>query len=553
MRGQRDRDRTVPVAAVVGVTSVVILALLATSLVIGYEGRSRAADSEACEAARNVRPSVDVSAWHGDPALAYADVPRFNEEPDAYQTVWMRRLERLTASPDLDPAVSSFMTTLIEPNAPAPIGGKAQMLLWVAQGIPEGAQSRAAVATAAAGLKQDWGFAADTGEPASVLATARVAIALALHGEPLARETLDSLRDELKIGASGRFEDAAPASVEVQALIVQALAMHGGLTDKPTAERALNAAIVQFAASAVTPETISPIYTTLMALRDTGAPPPAVDISLSSEFVGFDGGWFAFAGASAPDPQLTFYMQALGLGAESMNLKWGAVQAGWRSVQGASVAASGVWARISLHCGMSFEGDKRAIEELAMNQLRRDDLIPQDALQVAHLVVASRGELDSRYVSSRLDRLLVSSVEAADWIGAARIVSAANLLDIELSNKLEPPRPLAADSSLELRAVMVLAHYVGNREAEAEAAEKARELRRDGAFAYEPSSPSPDIISTSFLAPTADSASDLEIFKADPYYCESVADLSGDCSATLLALAAAVETEVEVDARSMWW
>lgn len=541
-----------------GAVTVAALAVSAAVLANRPEVVPKSATLTACAVAESTRATVDVSEWASDNAVLYADVPRFNEPPDPYQTIWMHRLETAGIGSQTDSdgtdADEAYLLDLAQGTSATSLGDTASLLYWIAGAVTPTPQSRDVIAAAAQTLLSSDRYASTIGQPATPLSTARVALALSWQDVPVPAAVLDTLADELRVDADNRGGVQSVSDRELQATIIQALVLNDRAPEATLAKAALTAWIDETTSGALTLESLAPLYALVSASRVVGSEAGPGAVTLAPEFEAFDNGWFGVNGSVAPDPQVTYYLHALGLDARPLTLDWGAVEGGWRSIQGPSLAASGIWATISTQCGIDYPASRSETGELLDRELTNEALTPQTAVQLGHLARAADADFDATKATTRLNALHAAASADGDWAGAARAKAAADEMQVTITDPTELPDKPAGPTSVELYASQLLKSTPGATTSHQESQDGAlNALSRDGLYAYTPDTPEPDIISTSYLADRANRDKIVDSFTSGAHICE-VPPRDGKtetCNATLLSLAAAVA--LEGDNRSMWW
>jgi hypothetical protein len=324
--------------------------------------------------------------------------------------------------------------------------------------------------------------------------------------------------------------------------------------DAISVKSALTSWISDTTNSALTLENLAPLYALISASRIAGSEAGPGAVTLAPEFEAFDNGWYGVNGSVAPDPQVTYYLHALGLDARPLTLDWGTVEGGWRSIQGPSLAASGIWATISTQCGFDYPATKPEVGELLDRELANEALTPQTAVQLGHLARATDAYFDATEAATRLSAIHAAASADGDWASAARAKGAADEMEVTITDPKELPDKPAGPTSVELYASQLLRSSPETTTADEESQDGAvGALSRDGLYAYAPDTPEPDLISTSYLADRANRDKILSSFTSGAHICE-VPPRKGEnetCNATLLSLAAAIA--LGGDNRSMWW
>lgn len=552
MRGETRWSRRAA-AGSIGALVVTLLVLMIGPRLATSE-RSDQSASDPCATAGRLAQAANVSDWGTDRGLPYADLQSFSRTPSAYQTVWMRHLEKLGAGTQTllsDNTVDTYLLEVLTSDDFTAFGDRSSALYRAATVLEPTDRTRATVREVATTLRRDSGYSPTVGAGPTFQSTSRVSLALIHMGLPVPREVLLSLAQDISRSLARSTPMSDPVQIDAFGSALSALSQSGFEFPATDAHRisALDQSAELLTRDGVSLTEIPALHSVALAGHAFGLDRDYRPLDLDDEFETYPNGWYGIAGATAPDPQVTFFVHALSSSNDHLNLNWGAVDHGWSQISGASFEASAIWASISDSCGLEYPADVGSVYRVVAEHTHASDLSATEALMVAHFVSSLDLSLqpnDERSIAARLEALYVTAVQAGDAISAARAVSAARELGLERDDWPAYEGPVVGETnSLTVHAEAVLS-MDADQSATAQPIDKISELRLDGLFASSQSAEHADIISTNYMLTLSDEDGPavidaLDRFHVDGLYCQEVPDGSNDCQATLLALLAAVD------------
>ncbi len=354
-----------------------------------------------------------------------------------YQTVWTLLLSKLYgyAIPPIvsTSALSRFLEQHWSDSGIDSIGDRASALYLLTSSEDASAQLARLVGEQARILTSNGAFAGQPSDKSSLLATARVALALERVSVSIPQTATDYLKSGLQAALSRGH--STPEQIQGTSLAAVALIEENDATAVMRSEMSMLAG--KWAAELTdTPldETTLPALAALHQLNDElGQSSDFVASSLASNIVAFPGGWFGFAGSTAPDPQITYYLHYLGGDTRKLDLTSGASERGWMAPSAPSLTASGAWAWVAMKCGIDYGVSHSSLDKALGQEFDKDSPSPTELPYWSELAEYA-GYMPSDTMKQKLAPLLRSAVAqdiaSNDLISAGRAVSAAARLGI---------------------------------------------------------------------------------------------------------------------------